>query len=108
MFKILIGECKQEVSSFNPLLSTYADFAISTGEAILAFHRGGQVELGGALQVFDQRPDVQLLPTYSARAITSGGSWPSPAACANRLASASTSSIRSRSGGTISSTTAMR
>jgi len=78
MFKILIGECKQEVSSFNPLLSTYADFAISTGEAILDFHRGGQVELGGALQVFDQRPDVQLIPTYSARAITSGGTLERP------------------------------
>ena len=60
MFKILVGECKQEVSSFNPLLSTYADFAISVGEALLDFHRGGQVELGGALQVFDQRTDTTI------------------------------------------------
>ncbi|CAN5511808.1 M81 family metallopeptidase [soil metagenome] len=73
MFKILIGECKQEVSTFNPALSTYADFDISVGKALIDFHRGGQVELGGALQVFDQRTDVELIPTYSARSITSGG-----------------------------------
>jgi microcystin degradation protein MlrC len=71
--KILVGECKQEVSSFNPVASTAADFDISVGEELLRFHRGGQVELGGALQVFDGRADVQVVPTYSARAITSGG-----------------------------------
>jgi microcystin degradation protein MlrC len=73
MFKILIGECKQEVSSFNPVPSTYADFDVSFGAAMVDFHRGGKVELGGALQVFDSRGNVEIVPTYSARAITSGG-----------------------------------
>lgn len=73
MPKILIAECKQEVSTFNPVLSSYADFDVSYGDDILNFHRGGRVEIGGALTVFDARDDVQLVPTYSARSITSGG-----------------------------------
>lgn len=71
--KILVGECKQEVSSFNPVLSTYADFDISVGQAVLDFHQNSRVELGGALRVFAERRDLELIPTYSARSITSGG-----------------------------------
>lgn len=71
--KILIAECKQEVSSFNPVASHHADFAISHGAELLAFHRTARNEVGGALSVFDARPDVELVPTYGARAITSGG-----------------------------------
>ncbi|MCB0155582.1 MAG: M81 family metallopeptidase [Anaerolineae bacterium] len=73
MPKILIAEGKQEVSSFNPVPSHYHDFDVSWGDEILAFHRGGHKELGGALSVFDSRADVELVPTYSFRAITSGG-----------------------------------
>lgn len=73
MPKILIAECKQEVSTFNPVLSRYEDFDISSGESILQFHRGGRMEVSGALSVFDARSDVTLAPTYSARSITSGG-----------------------------------
>jgi microcystin degradation protein MlrC len=71
--KILLAECKQEVSSFNPVTSHLQDFDISYGDEILQLHRGGQLELGGALSVFDAQPDIELIPTYSARAITSGG-----------------------------------
>ena len=73
MPRILIAECKQEVSTFNPYLSHYEDFSISQGDEILAFHRGGVLEVAGALSVFDGLPDVELIPTYSARSITSGG-----------------------------------
>lgn len=73
MFKILVGECKQEVSSFNPLLSTYADFSVSFGAEIIDVHRGVQSEMGAALSVFGSRADVSVIPTYSARSITSGG-----------------------------------
>ncbi|MEZ4622626.1 MAG: M81 family metallopeptidase [Caldilineaceae bacterium] len=73
MPRILIGECKQEVSSFNPVPSSYADFDLSFGDAVLDFHRGLKSEIGGALDVFATRPDLELVPTYSARAITSGG-----------------------------------
>lgn len=72
MPKILLAECKQEVSSFNPVPSHYHDFDRSFGADILAFHRGGHKELGGALSVFDARGDIELVPTGSFRAITSG------------------------------------
>jgi microcystin degradation protein MlrC len=71
--KILIAECKQEVSTFNPFASRYSDFDISYGDDILRVHRGGRLEIGGALSVFDARDDLELIPTYSARSITSGG-----------------------------------
>ncbi|MBX3011216.1 MAG: M81 family metallopeptidase [Caldilineaceae bacterium] len=71
--RILVGECKQEVSTFNPVLSSYADYDISVGQTLLDFHRNSRVELGGALRVFAERPDLEILPTYSARSITSGG-----------------------------------
>jgi microcystin degradation protein MlrC len=73
MPKILLAECKQEISSFNPVLSHYQDFEVSYGDDILRFHRGGHLEVAGALSVFDAQPDIELIPTYSARSITSGG-----------------------------------
>lgn len=71
--KILIGECKQEVSTFNPVLSSYVDFDVSFGQDVLDFHRESRVEMGGALRVFAERSDLAVIPTYSARSITSGG-----------------------------------
>lgn len=71
--KILVGECKQEVSSFNPVASHYADFDVDWGQTILDKHRGLNTEVGGALRVFGARPDIALVPTYSARARVSGG-----------------------------------
>lgn len=72
MPKILIAECKQEVSTFNPHVSSYEDFTIREGEAILRYHRSVGNEVGGALQVFDQS-GVEIIPAYSACFITSGG-----------------------------------
>ncbi|MEM7030146.1 MAG: M81 family metallopeptidase [Chloroflexota bacterium] len=73
MPKILVGECKQEVSSFNPVLSSLSDFEILWGQPILDYHHNVQSEMNGALQVFAQHPDLEIIPTYSARSITSGG-----------------------------------
>jgi microcystin degradation protein MlrC len=78
MPRILIAECKQEVSTFNPLRSHYTDFDISIGPAILDFHRGLPTEIGGALTVFDSVPEIELIPVYSARSITSGGTLAAP------------------------------
>jgi microcystin degradation protein MlrC len=71
--KILVAECKQEISSFNPVLSRYADFEIEGGEAMLNYHRGINTEMTGALDVFRAQEAVEIVPTYSVRAITSGG-----------------------------------
>lgn len=73
MKRMLIAECKQEVSTFNPHLSQYSDFKIRKGQELLAYHRTVRNEIGGALSVLEDRPDIELIPTYGACFITSGG-----------------------------------
>src|SRR4051794_3169111 len=73
MVRILVNECKQEISSFNPVLSHYDDFAVHFGEDIIAANKSVQSEMSGALAVFAGRADVEVVPGYSARAITSTG-----------------------------------
>ncbi len=73
MLRVLIAECKQEVSTFNPQLSGYADFAMRFGEALVQYHRTVRNEVGGALDIFGQRSDIEIVPTGSAFFITSGG-----------------------------------
>jgi microcystin degradation protein MlrC len=69
--KVLMAECTQEISSFNPQPSSFADFAIETGSAFFK-HRGLNSAIGGAMSVFDQRSDVEVLPTIAARAPSTG------------------------------------
>ena len=71
--RILVCECKQEVSSFNPALGGYDDFVIRGGEEFLSYHRPLRLEEGGALSVFDSNPELIVVPGYSARPITSSG-----------------------------------
>lgn len=92
MPRILIAECKQEVSSFNPIASHYDDFRVVVGDALLPYHRSMDNEIGGALSVFDAAPDVAIVPTFSAQAITSGGTL--AAADWQRLAGEFLSAIR--------------
>lgn len=73
MSRIIIAECKQEVSSFNPVPSHYEDFRVVCGSELLDHHRACREEVGGALSVFDANPRVQLLPTFGASSNTSGG-----------------------------------
>lgn len=73
MQNILIAEIKQEISTFNPVPSTEHDFVTHFGDEIVRVHRGLNSEMAGALDVFNQRNDIALKPTYSARAITSAG-----------------------------------
>jgi len=73
MGRILVCECKQEISSFNPVLGRYEDFVVTRGAELLAYHRPIRSEMGGALSVFDSAPGVELVAGYSARAVTSGG-----------------------------------
>lgn len=79
MPRILIAECKQEVSTFNPQLSGYGDFAVRRGRELLDYHRTVRNEVGGALEVLEAAPAVEVVPAYSAFFITSGGTLAAPA-----------------------------
>lgn len=91
MMRILIGECKQEISTFNPAVSCYDDFEISFRKGVLLFHDGIRSEVGGALGIF-RANGVEGVGTYSARAITSGGTL--GAADWNRIADEFLTAIR--------------
>ncbi len=52
--KILIAECKQEVSTFNPVSSGYEDFTMRHGRVIFDDHQSARSKVGGALSVFDE------------------------------------------------------
>lgn len=71
MKRILIAECKQEISSFNPLPSGYGNFHIRRGDGLYE-QRGTNQEIGGALAVFEARGDIAVVPTISARAGSAG------------------------------------
>ncbi len=70
--RILIGEIKQEVSTFNPAPTGYADFVVNSGSDLLDFHRGLKSEVGGAMSVF-AAGGHEVIGAYSAKSITSGG-----------------------------------
>ena len=71
MKRILIADCKQEISSFNPLPSHYENFLIHHGDGLYV-QRGQNQELGGALAVFEARPDIEIVPTICARSGSAG------------------------------------
>ncbi|MDW8444382.1 MAG: M81 family metallopeptidase [Acetobacteraceae bacterium] len=70
MARVLIAECMQEVSSFNPLPSQYENFRIEEGEELLS-QRGLNTAIGGALAVF-AASGVEVVPAFSARAGSAG------------------------------------
>ena len=90
--RILIAECLHEVCSFNPAPTTYNDFFVNFGEQMLAYHQRGGTEMAGACQVFGERRDLEVIPTFSARGIASGGTI--PAADFRRIANEFLSSLR--------------
>jgi microcystin degradation protein MlrC len=71
MKRILVVECMQEISSFNPRQSGYDDFDIQRGARILARRNTNQA-VSGALGVFDAAGDIEVVPTISARAGSGG------------------------------------
>src|SRR5258706_12329217 len=79
MPRILMAECKQGVSTFNPHLSGYEDFCVRRSQEILRYPRAVRNEVGGALNVFDAAAGVELVPAYSALFIPSGGTLAAPA-----------------------------
>jgi microcystin degradation protein MlrC len=77
--RILVSECKQEISSFNPLLGQYEDFTVHHGAEIFNLHRNVRSEMAGALAVFAAYPYIEVVPGTSIRGITSGGTLAKPA-----------------------------
>lgn len=75
--RILLAAFKQETSSFNPRPTTRDMFTISTGQEIIDRNTYTNTEISGALNVFAEN-GVDVIPTYSATSVTSGG--PIPAA----------------------------
>ena len=73
MPRILVAECKQEVSTFNPCLSGYDDFTVCSGDAMIAHYRGSRAEISGALSVFDAEPAFTVVPATSAALKRCGG-----------------------------------
>lgn len=73
MASILIAECIHEICSFNPVPTRYDDFLIQRGQALFDCHRHLGSEVGGALNVLEAEPNIELRPTFGARGITSGG-----------------------------------
>jgi microcystin degradation protein MlrC len=71
MHRILIAECTQEISSFNPCPSNYSYFSVQRGEEMLR-QRGLNSMVGGALSAFEAREDVAVVPVYSARSPSAG------------------------------------
>ncbi|MGY8824097.1 MAG: M81 family metallopeptidase [Candidatus Latescibacterota bacterium] len=72
MPKILVAECKQEVSSFNPVESDYDYFTINYGAELLAYHNGKETEVRGALDAFAAESTMEAVPIYGARANSAG------------------------------------
>ena len=61
MARIMIVECMQEISSFNPVPSDYSSFGIQRGAELLS-QRGLNTGVGGALEVFDAAAGVAVVP----------------------------------------------
>src|SRR6185436_20827790 len=95
MTRILVVECMQEISSFNPLPSGYDNFHILRGEEIYQ-QRGGNQAVAGALSVFEARSDVEIVPAISAR---SGSAGLLSAAGWRRLSTEIMDSVRQKIGG---------
>ena len=72
MAKILLAECKQEVSSFNPVESNYDYFSVSVGAELIAFHDGKETEIRGVIDALSCDEEMQVVPIYGARSNSAG------------------------------------
>jgi len=72
MHRILVADCEQEISSFNPRQSDYDLFDVHRGVALLAAHDGADTCLRGALDVLSGKEGVEAIPVYGATACSAG------------------------------------
>jgi len=72
MRRVLVANCEQEISSFNPLLSEYELFDVHRGADLLLAHESADTCVRGALDVFSSEADVEAVPVYGAKACSAG------------------------------------
>jgi len=75
--RIMIVECKQEISSFNPVPSRYEDFRIEFGDEMLA-QDGLNTALGGALPVLlaaGMQPVLTIAANAGSAGLLSAEGW---------------------------------
>ncbi|MDE0736354.1 MAG: M81 family metallopeptidase [Pirellulaceae bacterium] len=72
MPRVLIAEMKQETGVFNPVPTRYDDFQIVLGEHLLETLRGTKTEVAGALDVFKEAANIEVVPTMAAWAVSGG------------------------------------
>jgi microcystin degradation protein MlrC len=70
--RILIAGCSQEVSTFNPVLSTYEDFGVSIGDALIEQAMGKNSAVAGMVDVLRGDDDVEIVASYQAGATSAG------------------------------------
>ena len=70
--RILIAGCSQEVSTFNPVLSTYEDFNVFVGDALIEKAMGKNSEIAGMVDVLKGDGDVEIVASYDAGATSAG------------------------------------
>lgn len=73
MRRIVVAEWIHEVCTFNPAPTRAADYFVHQGDAILSYHKDIGSEVNGACDVFAQAGNLEVIPAYSARGVTSGG-----------------------------------
>ncbi len=72
MHQILVLQCEQEISSFNPVPTEYASFDIAVGSALIDANRQADTCVRGALDEFEARSDVTVVPVFGAKAPSGG------------------------------------
>lgn len=72
MQRILVLQCEQEISSFNPVPSEYGSFDVAVGPDLIETNRQADTCVRGALDVFGARSDVTVVPVYGAKAPSGG------------------------------------
>lgn len=73
MKRVLIGMMAHEVGSFHPRHSSYDQFHHLWGQEIFEEFSSGGSTLWGAIQVLQERDDIEIVPTYAAWMDTTGG-----------------------------------
>src|SRR4051794_18995022 len=72
MRRILVADCQQEISSFNPRPSHYEEFTIRRGREFFNAMDGTDTCVRGFRDIWGGRSDVELVPVYSAEACSAG------------------------------------